>query len=497
MSTNNDSQQYLKEKFRKYNFQIKHLFLVFGIICFFLILVTFIQKLSLQTLLLNTQRWYQQDFAERLANLTATSLELLLETASQEELNNDIAAQEMIQAFNILFSQQVLQHQVDEVAIIVTHKGNSYIIDNGMVLYQYFFRDSNNLPPISEGYQSVLALYDSIHPYMQAAEEVQSIPTDNNSFRVFVPFVPKGEFLGAVYVQNTPDFSFITEEVLANYNETALFFSALILFGLLAVFYVSSYLMNERDTARESLFTQEQDALKKSIDQQKEHLFTKRIYHTHHKAEKVMGFIKEDLRNLSAENIEESKYRVTKYANFMSRVIYDMKWYEPPLHAIRNTIFQTDLNALIRFIVKNIFLRIASDAESVKFKLDLDETFPPVRVNEFIIWEILEPLIQNSIDHGGEADNTIQIKTYQDPDGEKRYIAISDTGKGIPANLLEKNEDGVQLLFLENISTKNIGRNSGYGCYLAYEISKRCGWEIMAENLDQGGCRTTLTLKTL
>ena len=37
--------------------------------------------------------------------------------------------------------------------------------------------------------------------------------------------------------------------------------------------------------------------LTKQITYEKELIFTKRIYHTHHKAEKIMGFIKEDLRH--------------------------------------------------------------------------------------------------------------------------------------------------------------------------------------------------------
>ena len=38
--------------------------------------------------------------------------------------------------------------------------------------------------------------------------------------------------------------------------------------------------------------------MKKQIRLEKESLFTRRIYHTHHKAEKIMGFIKEDVRRM-------------------------------------------------------------------------------------------------------------------------------------------------------------------------------------------------------
>ena len=54
-------------------------------------------------------------------------------------------------------------------------------------------------------------------------------------------------------------------------------------------------------------------------------------------------------------------------------------------------------------------------------------------------------------------------------------------------------------IFLSKIpQLNNTGlQNSGYGCYIAYEISKRCGWDIDAENLNKGGCRFTITIYKL
>ncbi len=112
------------------------------------------------------------------------------------------------------------------------------------------------------------------------------------------------------------------------------------------------------------LFDEHETNLKKQINYEKELIFTKRIYHTHHKAEKIMGFIKEDLRKLAPENINDVKYRVSKYSNFISRVIYDMKWFDPPLQTIRNQMFKTNLNEVIKFIVDNIFLRITSKSDA-------------------------------------------------------------------------------------------------------------------------------------
>ena len=485
----------LLEKFKRYHFEFKHLLILLVILIFFQVLVTFVQKISLQNFLVKTQEWYQQDFAERLANLTATSLEMLLETTLQDQNLEEIEAKKVIQAFNIILSQQLLQHHVPEVCILLSSGEKIIAIDDGQVLFSYLFKSQQQIPQPDISHAKAIQMYNKMKEQIEASEQTNSILEGRQTFHVFVPFVPKGEYIGAVYIKNTPSFDFITSGIISGYNETSLIFTAFILFGLLAMFYISSYTVKERDEAHELLYKEREEKLKEHIHLQKEALFAKRIYHTHHKAEKVMGFIKEDLRAISIANIEDIKYRINKYANFISRVIYDMKWFDPPIQAIRNPIFRTDLNDLIRFIIKHIFLRVSIDNEQYQFKLDLDKNLPPIQVNEFVSWEILEPLIQNSIEHAGENNVTICIRTKFYPDLNQLKIIISDNGAGIRPELLETNEDGIKRIFLENISTKNYGKNSGYGCYIAHEIAtQRCGWKMNAENLDEGGCRFVITI---
>ncbi len=299
--------------------------------------------------------------------------------------------------------------------------------------------------------------------------------------------MPRGEYFGSLFMRIKPDFGFITTQITSNYDETALIFSALILFGLLAMFYISSYTVRERDEAQQLLFKEREKYIKEHIAHEKEALFTKRIYHTHHKAEKIMGFIKEDLLALQPENFEQIKNRITKYANFISRVIYDMKWYDPPLQTIRNPMFRTDLNKVIAFIVEAIFRRTSTRLQHVRFELELDEKFPIVNINEFVVWEIIEPLIQNAIDHAQTDDLQITINTKYHREEYRGTVRIADNGQGIIDELLQANEEGVQRIFLENISTKQEGRKTGYGCYLAYQIALRCGWQMRAYNQDQGG----------
>jgi signal transduction histidine kinase len=132
-----------------------------------------------------------------------------------------------------------------------------------------------------------------------------------------------------------------------------------------------------------------------------------------------------------------------------------------------------------------------------EFQLALDPNLPRVHVNEFIVWEILEPLVQNSIDHGGTHFVTVRIETRHDAVAGMSYVTISDNGGGIKEELLLPGARGIKRLFLEQETTKgSSGSHSGYGCYIAYQMAVgKCGWQLDAENLREGGCRFTIAIK--
>lgn len=483
------------EKIKEYHFQFKHVTVLFIILFAFQLIVSFINKAAVKSFLSTTQEWYQKDSAEEIANLTTTSFELVLESIDTKDVISREDENKVIQAFNIVFSQQQLKHNIQGLYILTRLGDEVYAIDDGKTLYTFLLDHAKIDQQVDDKKKEIIEMYKKIESELSSKEQIKSILTDKKTFNIFVPFVLRGEYIGAIYMQNTPDFSFISDQVISNYDETSVIYLSLILFGLLAMYFISSYTVKERDDTQKMLFDEHETNLKKQINYEKELIFTKRIYHTHHKAEKIMGFIKEDLRTLSAENINDIKYRVSKYSNFISRVIYDMKWFDPPLQTVRNQIFRTNLNEVIKFIVENIFLRITSKSDAYEIKLETDPKLPLVPINEFVIWEIIEPLIQNSIDHGGEKNIVIKCKTRYDETDNRSYIIIEDNGIGINKDLLNINENGIKNIFLENVTSKQTGlQNSGYGCYIAYEISKRCGWEIDAENLSEGGCRFTITI---
>ena len=478
---------------KHYHFEWKHLLVLFVVLILFQLIVSYIHKISIQNLLNKTQDWYKQHSVEKIANLTTTSLELLLETSPTPDLQNLETEKTMVQAFNIIFSQQILQQNVEEICILFQSEGKIHSIDNGQDLYDYIYKhhiiNSNDTQ-----HQRAIRLYNEFSEEIRINEQIHSMREGEQSFHVFVPLVPKGEYAGAVYLQISPDLSFISNQISSSYDETSLIFSAFILFGLMAMFYISAYSVRERDETQRILYDEREKHVREQLDRKKESLFTKRIYHTHHKAEKIMGFIKDDLRNISPEKLNETKYSVTKYANFISRVIYDMKWYDPPLQTIRNSMFKTDLNEVLKFVVNNIFQRTSDQVKHISFALNLDENIPIVPINEFVVWEIIEPLIQNSVEHAEKEQIKIILETIYDKKIKQIQLQVKDNGNGVRADLLKKNSQGIKKIFLENISTKSGEQNSGYGCFLAYEICRRCGWQLDADNCPPAGCCFTILI---
>ncbi len=484
-------------KFSRYKFEIKHITAFFTILILFQIIIALVQKSSLDDFLSETHAWYRKYSAEKLAIITSTSMELLFENKFLHRAVKDPQNQEIIYSFNVIFKQQLLQKSVEDIFLILNKNHRLYVIDSGQKLHMFL---TGTLPPYdlqNDNHSEGVNIYNQEKDNIKSDEVIFSSLKNKNTFNILVPFVPDGEYIGVMYMRISPDFSFLTDEISNNFNKVAIVYTSLIFIGLLIIFFVSSQAVKERNEAQLKLYEEHGENLKKQIRLEKESLFTKRIYHTHHKAEKIIGFIKEDVRKMNSENLTKLKGRVITYSNFISRIIYDMKWYDHEINTIINPMFQTNINEVIRFIVKYIFLRISSKNEMFEFQLDLDESLPFVHVNEFVVWEILEPLIQNSIDHGGNKSILISLVTKYDKVNNISYISIADNGPGIKEELLQKDDNGIRKLFLENESTKKIeGANSGYGCFIAYQMAvERCGWQLDVENLIEAGCKFTITIK--
>lgn len=487
----------LQRKLSQHKFEINHILVFFVVLISFQVLLVFFQSSLMSDFLNDAQRWFQKYHAERVAIVTSASLENLFENQQRMRSEGRIDETQMVYSMNVILKQLVLQRSIEEISLILMKDGKTYVVSNGRQMNDFF---KGTLRPFEDqvlvGSNVGMAYFTAVREEMLRSERILSQVMDQKTFNVLVPFVPHGEYVGVLYIRISPDFTLLTDEVQSNFEKVSFAFSALVFIGLIVMYLVSSGAVKERNEARERLFVEHQANLEKQIRLEKESVFTKPIYHTHHKAEKIMGYIKNDVRMMNPANLEEIKHRVIAYSNFISRIIYDMKWYDQDINTIINPVFRSNINSIIEFVVQNVFLRISSRNDMFTFQLDLDRQMPAVPVNEFIIWEILEPLIQNSIDHGHGNSLLITLSTRFDPATRTSTIRISDNGVGIAEELLKLDGRRIKRIFAEKESTAALsGLHSGYGCYIAHQMTVgKCGWELDAENLPEGGCCFTITI---
>lgn len=470
----------LLNRIKKYRFEFYHFIILIIIIIISQITLSYISNRSTQNLIGKSIDIYRWDTAERIADLTTTSLELLMQSSNISSVNKSDYAP-VIEALDFILSQQRLQKNIEDICLLFYDGDQVIDIDDGRELYNYVILRSNVNKNISLRAQAK-ELFIASSENLFKNETVVNQKESSQIFHVLVPFSFKGEVVGSVYMKILPDFTDMMKVITSSSDQTGALFSALILFSILLMFLITNFLVSERDQMQRELFLQREKRLTQKIEEEKEVLFTKRIYHAQHKAEKIMGFIKQDVLTLTESNFELVKNQIAKYANFIGRVVYDMKNFNPPINVIRNISFNTNLNSVINFIIDNIFKRVYKENSQYHFQLELDPNLPIVHINEYVIWEIIEPLIQNCIDHNKNKDITISIITNYIPKLNISKVIIKDNGAGFNPDILTNDLSGNKKIFKEKTSTKTQSQNSGYGCYIAYENCKRSGMKIDAYN---------------
>lgn len=480
---------------KMFNFDFRLVLVLLIVLIGSQLVMTFYSKNAFHSFLINTQEWYQNFSVKRIANLTSTSLELLVETQINQEQVSPIQRNKIINSLDIIFSQHIMEKNAEEICLFLYDKNEFVTFDNGTDLFAFFY-DGHNLLNSSEQHLQARRIFDSIKYELIKSSNIQIEVRNEKVFHVFVPFVPDGEFLGALYMKIIPDFAPISEEFIGSYNNFSWIYLLLISSGLVLIYIVFTITLQARDKAQQLAYQEHEKFIKEKFDREKENAFTMRIYHAYHKAEKMIGFINNDLEILDEKNVPVIKERVYKYSNFIGRIIYDMKYYDPPLHSIINPMFKTRLNEVLDFIIDNLFLRIYRSSDMFLITRSYDENIPIINVNEYVVWEIVEPLIRNSINHNSDKQVTINVSCNYDKAGNRILIEICDDGKGIKNELLERKEDGIKKIFLENVTTKSIlGGKYGLGCYIAHSLAtKFLGWEIDVVNLEEKGCKFSIII---
>ena len=125
---------------------------------------------------------------------------------------------------------------------------------------------------------------------------------------------------------------------------------------------------------------------------------------------------------------------------------------------------------------------------------DIAEDLPPVSADPIRLEQVFINLLLNARDSieerlGAEAgvqeDGVIRLKTRLNRD--LVAIEVSDNGKGIPGDMVDK-------VFEPFFTTKEVGKGTGLGLSISYGIVRECGGRIYADNVPGGGARFIISL---
>lgn len=120
----------------------------------------------------------------------------------------------------------------------------------------------------------------------------------------------------------------------------------------------------------------------------------------------------------------------------------------------------------------------------IDIELKLSATVPDSLMDENQMEQVFVNLLLNAA-QAMDQQGKITVESFTDAAGKHILADISDTGPGIPSEILDK-------IFDPFFSTKNSG--SGLGLAVSYGIVQNHWGRLAAENLADGGCRFSLVL---
>ena len=141
-----------------------------------------------------------------------------------------------------------------------------------------------------------------------------------------------------------------------------------------------------------------------------------------------------------------------------------------------------DVNVVVQDVVS--FVRSAAIVRNVSVEADLDQGLPPVMVDRVQLQQVLVNLLMNAFDAMGSARERRTVVTTRKA-GTAIYVAVKDSGRGIPAADLAR-------IFDQFYTTKSSGL--GMGLSIARSLIEAHGGQLWAENNKDGGATFTFTV---
>jgi signal transduction histidine kinase len=182
-----------------------------------------------------------------------------------------------------------------------------------------------------------------------------------------------------------------------------------------------------------------------------------------------VDYILEDLRDLVSESLEGAG-RVTE-------IVRNLKSFARLDEQISKL---ADINECLESTLKIIW-------NELKYKTEVIREYGKIPQTKCLPMELNQVFLNILINAGQAIDDkgTIRIKTWAV--GQKIYISIADTGCGIP-------EEAISRIFEPFFTTKEVGKGTGLGMSIAYDIVKKHAGEMFVTSEVGRGATFTIEL---
>ena len=182
-----------------------------------------------------------------------------------------------------------------------------------------------------------------------------------------------------------------------------------------------------------------------------------------------LPFIREDIQALISESREGTER--------IKRIVEDLKHFA---HPGQDKVQDTDINRGIETTLNIVNNELKYNSTVIK---DFGE-LPIILANPQQLNQVFANILVNAA-HAMEKNGEIRIRTRHA--GEHVKISISDNGCGIP-------EDHLERIFEPFFTTKEVGKGTGLGMNIAYNIIKKHGGDIQVTSCVGEGTTFTILL---
>lgn len=132
---------------------------------------------------------------------------------------------------------------------------------------------------------------------------------------------------------------------------------------------------------------------------------------------------------------------------------------------------EIQLDDLLKEVVQNSAKRI--DNPNVRLSANLAGNLPTLRVSPSEMQQVFLNLVNNALDAIGPRGGAVEITSRLD--GNRVVVDVTDTGQGIPEELLDR-------IFEPFFTTKPVGKGTGLGLAICYGIIDRLGGRISVKS---------------